>query len=102
MASDNDEYKGDGIARQALGLRRSQGRDHLYQLDAFYDQSLITEVLGIIKIGKEASAYCCRAGSSLGVELVAAKVYRARQYRFKNDAIYQEARSRELGLRGRA
>ena len=33
---------------------------------------------------------------------MAAKVYRARQYRFKNDAIYQEARARELGLRGSA
>ena len=35
-------------------------------------------------------------------ELVAAKVYRGRQYRFKNDAVYQEARARELGISGSA
>jgi RIO kinase 1 len=34
------------------------------------------------------------------VSLVAAKVYRARQYRFKNDAVYQEERTR--GMRGQA
>jgi len=89
---------GGGFVAEAAGLRRSQGRDHLYQLDVFFDKRLITEVIGIIKTGKEASAYCCRAGSDLGGGLVCAKVYRARQYRFKNDAMYQEERTR--GMRG--
>jgi len=82
-------------------MRRSQGRDHFTQLEPFFDRGLIEEVLGLIKAGKEASVYCCRAGSDAGSSLVAAKVYRGQQYRFKNDAVYQEARSRELGLRGR-
>jgi RIO kinase 1 len=94
------EDLGGGFLAEAVGLRRSQGRDHLNQLDVFFDKRLITEVLGIIKTGKEASAYCCRAGSDLGGGLVCAKVYRARQYRFKNDAIYQEERTR--GMRGQA
>ncbi len=81
-------------------MRRSQGRDHLEQLEAFEDQGLIAGVLGLVKIGKEASVYCCRAAPSLGGGLVAAKVYRGRQYRFKNDAVYQESRAREIGLRG--
>jgi RIO kinase 1 len=83
-------------------MYRSQGRGHEQQLETFFDQGLISDVLGLVKIGKEASVYCCRAGLALDADLVAAKVYRARQYRFKNDAVYQEARSREMGLRGRA
>lgn len=100
-------------------MYRSQGRDHFKQLEPFFDQGLIEDVVGLIKAGKEASVYCCRAGSaaksildddprgyglptSVGSGLVAAKVYRGQQYRFKNDAVYQEARARELGLRGSA
>ena len=83
-------------------MHRSQGRDHFTQLEPFFDQGLIEEVLGLIKAGKEATVYCCRAGAALGEGLVAAKVYRGQQYRFKNDAVYQEARARELGLRGSA
>ena len=97
-------------------MHRSQGRDHFTQLEPFFDQGLIEEVIGLIKTGKEASVYCCRAGAALsllrddgrsfvsdgGNGLVAAKVYRGQQYRFKNDAVYQEARARELGLRGSA
>ncbi len=91
----------DAVGKLTADLaRRSQGRDHHQQLDYFYAQGLITELLGIIKIGKEASVYLCRAGSGLGVEYVAAKVYRARQYRFKNDYVYQEGRTR--GMKGQA
>ncbi len=78
------------------GDLRSSGRDHGTQLDMFFAEGLITEVLGLVKIGKEASVYCCQAGSELGGGLVAAKVYRRRQYRFKNDAIYQEGRTRGM------
>ena len=83
-------------------MHRSQGRDHLRLLDEFMGRGLIDEILGLVKTGKEATVYCCRGGPASGEELVAAKVYRSRAFRFKNDAIYQEARSRELGLRGRA
>jgi RIO kinase 1 len=86
----------DGFVTETAGMRRSQGRVSLQQLDAFYDRSLITEVEGIIKIGKEASAYRCRASQELGGGLVVAKVYRSRQYRFKNDAVYLEGRERML------
>jgi len=82
-------------------MRRSQGRDHLDQLEEFEDRGLIAAVLGLVKTGKEASVYCCSAGPALGGRgLVAAKIYRERQYRFKNDAVYQESRPREIGLRG--
>jgi RIO kinase 1 len=80
---------------------RSSGGSHLEQIEAFIDQGFVDEVIGLVKTGKEASVYLCRAGPAAGCELVAAKVYREAQYRFKNDAVYQESRARELGLRGR-
>src|SRR5262245_1453134 len=91
----------DGFIPETAGMRRSQGRISLQQLDAFFDRSLITEVEGIIKIGKEASAYRCRASQELGGGSVVAKVYRSRQYRFKNDAAYMEGRERMLAGRTR-
>lgn len=63
------------------------------ELETFFAEGLITEVLYEVKSGKEATVYCCRAGSALGVELAAAKIYRHQQHRnFKNDTIYQEGR----------
>ncbi len=47
----------------------------------FGGQGLITDVLGVIGDGKEATVYCCRADPSTGVELLAAKVYRAQKFR---------------------
>jgi RIO kinase 1 len=64
------------------------------ELDQFFAEGLISEVLYQVKSGKEAIVYCCRAEESLGgAELVAAKIYRNRNQRnFKNDAVYQEGR----------
>lgn len=62
-------------------------------LEHFFTEGMITEVLHLVKSGKEATVYCCRAHPSTGAELLAAKVYRSRNHRgFKNDAIYQEGR----------
>jgi RIO kinase 1 len=62
-------------------------------LEQFFADGLITEVLYVVKSGKEATVYCCQAHSSMGVELLAAKIYRPRNNRgFKNDAVYQEGR----------
>ncbi len=62
-------------------------------LDAFFADGLINEILYTVKSGKEATVYCCQANPALGVDLVAAKIYRSRNNRgFKNDAIYQEGR----------
>ncbi len=62
-------------------------------LDNFFAEGLITDILYEVKSGKEATVYCCEAHPSTGVELLAAKFYRACQHRnFKNDAVYQEGR----------
>lgn len=65
----------------------------LYELDTFYGDGWITDVLHEVKSGKEATVYCCRAHPRTGVDYVAVKVYRSRERRnFRNDAIYQEGR----------
>ena len=61
-------------------------------LSPFYEMDLVTDVLAIVKGGKEANVYRCMGGPS-APELVAAKVYRPRQFRsLSNDAMYREGR----------
>lgn len=65
----------------------------LNYLGPFFDDHLITDVLHQVKGGKEATVYCCRAHASTGERLLAAKVYRPREFRsIRNDAIYREGR----------
>jgi RIO kinase 1 len=60
----------------------------------FYVEQMISDVIARVKGGKEANVYCCTAFPGLGVELVAAKVYRPRMFRsLRNDALYREGRS---------
>ncbi len=62
-------------------------------LGGFYEDSIITDVLRQVKGGKEATVYCCTAGPSLGVELIAAKIYRPRMFRnLRNDWLYRQGR----------
>jgi RIO kinase 1 len=59
----------------------------------FYEAHLITGIDHVVKSGKEATVYCCRAHPATGAEFLAAKVYRPRQLRsFQNDAVYQQGR----------
>ena len=58
---------------------------------------LISEVLGVVKSGKEATVYLCETPEG---GLLAAKVYRSRQVRqFANAAAYGEGRSRGVARR---
>lgn len=62
-------------------------------LGQFYDDHVISDVLRQVKGGKEATVYCCRAHPAVGVDLIAAKVYRPRMFRqLRNDAIYRKGR----------
>jgi RIO kinase 1 len=59
----------------------------------FFEQALITDILAQVKGGKEASVYRCTAHASTGKALLAAKVYRPRQFRnLRNDKLYREGR----------
>jgi len=69
-------------------------------LGPFYDRQLIADVLRKVKGGKEATVYCCAGGVKAEMTLVAAKVYRPRQFRnLRNDALYRQGRE-ILGERG--
>ncbi len=66
-------------------------------LGPYYDKKLIVDVLRRVKGGKEANVYCCRAHPALhpelGIELLAAKLYRPRMFRnLRNDALYRQGR----------
>jgi RIO kinase 1 len=62
-------------------------------LRAFYDEGLITDVVRLVKGGKEASVYCCQAHPATGHGLLAAKVYRPRMFRnLRNDKMYRQGR----------
>lgn len=63
------------------------------ELEPFFDEGRITEVLHVVKSGKEATVLCCEAHPSTGAPWLAAKIYRSRHNRsFRNDAVYQEGR----------
>jgi RIO kinase 1 len=65
----------------------------LSSLAHFYEQDLITDVLHVVKSGKEATVYCCAAHPATGADYLAAKVYRPRMFRsLRNDAIYRQSR----------
>ncbi|WP_119068748.1 RIO1 family regulatory kinase/ATPase domain-containing protein [Aggregatilinea lenta] len=71
-------------------------------LRPFYEQTLIADVLALVRGGKEATVYCCEAHPSVGLPLLAAKVYRPRKFRsLRNDAVYREGRQ-ILTAEGRA
>jgi RIO kinase 1 len=62
-------------------------------LESFLDDSVITEVLEVVKGGKEATVFRCAAAPSSGERFFAAKVYRPMHRRsFHNDAVYQQGR----------
>ncbi len=74
----------------------------LQSLRMFYDMDYVSDVLGRVRGGKEASVYRCAATPKTGVELAAAKVYRPRMFRnLRNDKTYREGR-RHLKANGKA
>jgi RIO kinase 1 len=65
----------------------------LESLRHFYDLDLLTDILAVVKGGKEASVYRCQGGPATNEELLAAKVYRPRKFRnLRNDKMYREGR----------
>jgi RIO kinase 1 len=71
-------------------------------LESFLADGLITDIIGIVKSGKEATVYCCKGGPSSGLGLLAAKHYRQVEYRnFRNDAVYAPGRYAALSSRSK-
>jgi RIO kinase 1 len=62
-------------------------------LGDFYQNEWISDILRLVKGGKEASVYQCKADPRVTQGYMAAKVYRPRRFRsLKNDYIYREGR----------
>jgi RIO kinase 1 len=74
----------------------------LQSLETFYYQDMISDVVAVVKGGKEASVYRCKPHNTvLDKEWVAAKVYRPRMFRqLRNDTVYREGRA-ALGMDGK-
>lgn len=63
-------------------------------LGDFFEHRWIDDVLRLVKGGKEATVYLCRASENLDTPFLAGKVYRPRMFRsLKNDYIYREGRA---------
>jgi len=63
-------------------------------LASFYEEDWISDVLASVKGGKEANVYCCQAHPNTSEQLLAAKVYRPRQFRnLRNDMAYRDGRT---------
>jgi RIO kinase 1 len=60
----------------------------------FYNQRWISDILRKVKGGKEANVYLCAGDASAPMPLLAAKVYRPRNFRnLRKDHIYREGRA---------
>jgi RIO kinase 1 len=75
----------------------------LDSLGMFHDMQWFSDLIRIVKGGKEASVYQCVSGreSSVDKKFIAAKVYRPRRFRnLRNDHLYREGRAEldESGL----
>ena len=59
----------------------------------FYREDIVTDVVRLVKGGKEANVYACTAHPATGLDMIAAKLYRPRMLRnLKNDAVYKAGR----------
>lgn len=66
----------------------------LDSLRSFYQEDYISDVVAVVKGGKEASVYRCEATENSGEQWLAAKVYRPRMFRnLRNDAMYRQGRA---------
>jgi RIO kinase 1 len=65
--------------------------DHDGPAQHFVDEGLITDVVRIVKTGKEASVYLCRANPDSGEELLALKLYHPLDRRdFRDEWLYRD------------
>ncbi|HHE37319.1 MAG TPA: hypothetical protein ENL20_01960, partial [Candidatus Cloacimonetes bacterium] len=59
----------------------------------FFNEKIITELVRVVKKGKEAVVVCCKAHPEMNCEFMAVKLFREKKYRnFKQDGIYHQGR----------
>jgi RIO kinase 1 len=90
--SKDQELSALGGAAFTRGMLAAAEREHV--LAQFGGQGLVVDVLGVVGDGKEATVYACAAHPSVGVERLAAKVYRAEKFRaFRGGRVYAGERT---------
>ena len=73
----------------------------LGSINEFYQQDWIEDILKMVNGGKEATVYLCSRPATAQQHLLAAKIYRPRQFRnLKKDHLYREGRD-QLDATGR-
>jgi RIO kinase 1 len=73
----------------------------LESLGGFFEDQWLSDILYKVRVGKEATCYCCRAHPETGMDLIAAKVYRPGALRaMRNDWYYRIGRELNTGGRG--
>lgn len=78
----------------SLGSSRHEREWIFTYLSGYYENQLLIDVLRRVKGGKEANVYVCQAHPSVGLDLLAAKLYRPRLFRnLRNDARYRDRRT---------
>ena len=83
----------EGAFRISYTPAEHEGGWLLGSLRQFFTEELLTDLLYMVKGGKEANVYCGEVESSAGRSLLAVKVYRPHQFRqIRNDAQYREGR----------
>ncbi len=81
------DYEPEDLARANFKFHLLEGHEKENIKIAF--TGYVSEVVGRINDGKEATVYLCKAEPHLGVEYLAAKIYRARVFRaFNTDRTY--------------
>lgn len=82
---------------------RESDRSDLIAIQEFIDEGYVSEVVNVVKSGKEATVYRCRAHPSLGPSFAIAKVYHDHAHRaFGRSGIYEEGRPMGTGQVRRA
>lgn len=92
---ESGEQTSDSLAASQLTYHPSR-HERVWIIDSlseFYDQEWFSDILRLVKGGKEASVYQCQAKTALQAPFLAAKVYRPRRFRnLKKDHLYREGR----------
>ncbi|HVN54062.1 MAG TPA: RIO1 family regulatory kinase/ATPase [Anaerolineaceae bacterium] len=89
-----DQIDADQVFNPTFHSSRHEREWILSYLGPFYEDDKILDVLRMVKGGKEATVYCCAAHPDLERELVAAKIYRPREFRsLRKDYQYRQGRA---------
>ena len=82
---------GSGLSQADFTRGMLSAAERVHLMNTFGADGSISQVLGILGDGKEATIYACRAGPDTGVDIAVAKVYRPQKFRaFAEGSVYHD------------